>query len=103
LYKGLIYIVAGRGGEVRCFEASTGKLVYKDKTENTGMVWASPWICNDKLYFFDEKGVTQILKTGEKFEVLGQNKLDDKFWSSVAFAGDAYIFRGAKKLYCVGN
>ncbi len=102
LCKGHLYIVAGRGGEIRCFETASGKIIYKEKIEGAGSVWASPWICNDKLYFFDEKGVTQVIKAGSKFEVLKKNKLDDKFWSSVAIANDAYLFRGAKKLFCIG-
>ncbi len=102
LYKGLLYIVAVRGGEVRCYDTVTGKPVFREKVEGAGSVWASPWICNDKLFFMDEKGVTQILKAGDKFEVIGKNKLDDKFWASVAISKDACLIRGAKKLFCIG-
>jgi hypothetical protein len=59
------------------------------------------WVCNDKIWFLDDKGVTRSVKTGEKYELLSQNSLDDQFWSSVAITGDAYIFKGAKKLFCV--
>jgi outer membrane protein assembly factor BamB len=103
LDNGFLYIIGGRGGEVRCLDAVTGKLIYKEKIEGTGQVWASPWINNDKLYFYDEKGVTQVIKTGSKFEVADQNKLEDKFWSSVAIASDAYIFKGAKKVFCIAK
>lgn len=103
IHNGLIYILASRGGEVTCIDATNGELVYKEKVENVGACWASPWINNDKIYFYDEKGVTQILKTGKEFEVLSQNSLDDKFWASVAPTKDAYIFKGEDKLYCVGK
>jgi outer membrane protein assembly factor BamB len=101
LHKGLIYLLSGRGGELICLDAATGSQVYKQKVEKVGACWASPWIQGDKLYFFDEKGVTQVVQTGKEFKILGQNKLDDKFWASVAITDDSYIFRGVKKLYCV--
>jgi outer membrane protein assembly factor BamB len=78
-----------------------GKQVYKERPTGIGSLWASPWIYNEKIWFTDEKGVTRVFKAGEKFELLSDNRLDDKFWTSVAIAGDAYIFRGAEKLYCI--
>lgn len=103
LYDGLIYIVAGRGGDLSCFEAATGSLVYKTKVPKVGACWATPWIQNGKLYFFDEKGITQVVKTGKIFESIATNTLDDKFWASVAITDKAYIFKGVKKIWCVGG
>ena len=103
LYNGLIYLLASRGGEVSCFDATNGELVYKEKIAKVGACWATPWIYNDQLYFYDENGITHILKTGREFEELGTNSIDDKFWASVAVAGDAYIFKGVEKIYCVGK
>ncbi|HPF51281.1 MAG TPA: PQQ-binding-like beta-propeller repeat protein [Draconibacterium sp.] len=103
LYDGLIYLLSSRGGEVTCIEASTGDLVYKDKVNKAAACWASPWIANNQLYFYDEKGVTQVIKAGREFEVIESNKLDDKFWASIAVADDDYIFKGVDKIYCVGN
>ncbi len=101
LYKGLLYLLNGRGGELECLEASSGKQVYKNKIENVGACWSSPWAFNDQIYFFDEKGVTQVIQAGKEFKVLSKNTLTDKFWASVAITEDAYIFRGVKRLYCV--
>jgi len=101
LYKGLLYLLGARGGEFTCMNAATGEQVYKEKIEKVGACWSSPWAYNDKIYFYDEKGVTQVIQTGKEFKVFSQNKLDDKFWSSVAITKDAYIFRGVKKLFCV--
>jgi hypothetical protein len=60
-------------------------------------------VYNNKIYFYDEKGVAQIIQAGKEFKVLSQNSLKDKFWSSVAITDDAYIFKGVEKLYCVGK
>jgi outer membrane protein assembly factor BamB len=101
LYKGLLYLLGGRGGEIMCLDAATGSQVYNEKAEKVGACWASPWATEDKIYFFDEKGVTQVIQAGKEFKVLSQNTLTDKFWASVAITNDAYVFRGVKKLYCV--
>jgi len=101
LYNGLLYLLSSRGGEVYCLDAKTGAQIYKAKADKVGACWASPWIQGDKIFFYDEKGITQVIQAGKEFKVLSQNKIDDKFWASIAVAGDAYIFRGTKKLYCV--
>ena len=101
LYDGLIYFISSRGGQVTCLEAETGKLVYEEKVENVAACWASPWVNQERIYFLDEKGATQVIKAGREFEHLGTNSLDDRFWASVAVAGDAYLFKGDKNLYCI--
>jgi outer membrane protein assembly factor BamB len=101
LFNGLIYLLGSRGGELYCLDAATGTQIYKEKVDKVGACWASPWIQGDKIFFYDEKGITQVIQLGKEFKVLSQNKLDDKFWASVAITDDAYLFRGVKKLYCV--
>lgn len=103
LYEGLLYIVSDRGGEVSCFDAETGEKIYKEKAGKAAACWASPWIYNNQLYFYDEKGVTNSVKTGRNFEVGGSNTLDDKFWASIAASKDAYLFKGVDKIYCVAK
>jgi outer membrane protein assembly factor BamB len=100
LCEGFIYIFSSRG-DITCYNAVDGKQIYKQRPRGIGGIWASPWVYNDKIWFLDDKGVTRSVKTGEKYELLSQNSLDDQFWSSVAITGDAYIFKGAKKLFCV--
>ncbi|MEN8202156.1 MAG: PQQ-binding-like beta-propeller repeat protein [Bacteroidota bacterium] len=103
LYDGLLYLLSSRGGEFTCVDAATGDQMYQEKIEKVGITWASPWAHGDKIYFYDEKGVTQVIKAGKEFELLYQNKLEDKFWASVAVKEDHYIFKGVEKMYCVKN
>lgn len=102
LYNDLIYLLGGRG-EIRCIDAATGTVVYKNKIADVAACWASPWANNDRIFFTDEKGVTQVIKAGKQFEVLTTNKLDDKFWSSIAITDDAYLFKGVARLYCISK
>ncbi|MFV0590199.1 MAG: PQQ-binding-like beta-propeller repeat protein [Draconibacterium sp.] len=103
LYNGLIYLVSDRGGEVSCFDAENGERLYKESAGKSGACWASPWICSDKLYFYDEKGVVQIVQTGTEFKSVGSNSLSDKFWASMAVTNDSYILKGVNKIYCIGK
>lgn len=82
-------------------EAGTGQIIYQEKIEKVGACWASPWAHEDKIYFMDEKGVTKVIKAGREFELLHENSLDDRFWASVAVAGDALLFKGDRRLYCI--
>jgi len=103
LHNGLIYFLGGRGGKMACFDAATGDSVYRAKADSMAGCWASPWANNDKIFLTDEKGTTHVFRAGKKFEALSKNKLDDKFWSSVAITKDAYILKGVKSLYCIGK
>lgn len=101
LHEGLLYLLSSRGGGLICLDAGTGEIVYQEKLDGMGASWASPWIHGDKIFLPDEKGLTKVIRTGRNFEFLHENRLDDRFWASVAVAGDAYLFKGDKKLYCV--
>ncbi len=102
-YEGLLYTLSSRGGEFTCLDPATGEIIYQEKIEKVGACWASQWAHEGQIFFYDEKGVTQVVKAGREFELLYQNKLDDKFWASIAAKGDAYIIRGVEKIYCIRN
>lgn len=101
LHKGLIYLLAGNGKNLTCIDAVSGETVYNQVLEKVAACWATPWVYKDNIYITDEKGFTFIVKTGEQFELLSQNRLNDKFWASAALSTGAYVFKGAKKVWCV--
>ncbi len=103
LSDGLLYLLSGRGGQLTCVDAATGEQIYQEKIDGVAACWASPWLYEDKVYFTDEKGVTQVIRAGREFEWLHENTLDDKFWASIAVAGDAYLMKGVDNLYCIGE
>ncbi|MCX6334785.1 MAG: PQQ-binding-like beta-propeller repeat protein [Bacteroidia bacterium] len=101
LYNGLLYIISSRGGEIKCIKADDGALVSMNRVPGLGAVWASPWVYNNKIWFFDEKGITKSFVAGNAFKIISDNRLDGKFWASVAITGNAYIFKSADALYCI--
>ena len=102
LYQGLLYVLSSRGGTLTCFDAATGEQYYQEKVDGVGACWASPWACEDKVFFYDENGKTSVVQAGEEFSLLHQNELEGKFWASVAAKDDVYLLKAVKRLYCVG-
>jgi outer membrane protein assembly factor BamB len=103
LYKGLLYFLGSEGRAFTCLNSADGKQVYKTSIKALAETWASPWAYDDKICFYDERGVTRIIKAGEKFELLSENRLKDRFWASPAITDNSYIFKGVDFLYCIRN
>jgi outer membrane protein assembly factor BamB len=102
LYKGLLYNISQKG-ELTVTNTADGKQVYMKRINGMGAVWSTPWVFNNKIFFYDEKGVTRVFKAREQFEQITENKLNDKFWASPAISGDKIVIRGVEKLWCVGK
>ena len=49
----------------------------------------------------DESGKAFVIQSGPKFKVVGENQLEDLFWSTPAVSKGALLLRGANKLYCI--
>jgi outer membrane protein assembly factor BamB len=98
LVDGLIY-TAAEENYVTCLEAATGQVVWTERIG--GKYAASPIYGDGRLYFFDQKGTTTVLKPGRALEVLATNTLADGFMASPAVAGKALILRTKTHLYRV--
>jgi outer membrane protein assembly factor BamB len=44
-----------------------------------------------------------VVKSGENFEVIAQNTLDDNFYASPVILGNDLFLRGDKALYCIAQ
>ncbi len=87
------------GKAAHCFEAVTGKILWK---EPMGLHHASPVSANGLVYFLNDDGVMHIVKAGPKFELVARNELGEKTYASPAFSGGQMFLRGFKNLYCIG-
>jgi len=101
LYQGLLYVLDQRGGLIRCYDAKTGQEHYQQRLPDGGGFTSSPWASDGKVFCLDDKGQTFVLEAGPELKVLGVNKLDEMFWSSVAVAGNRLLLRGVDHLYCI--
>lgn len=94
-----VYVLNNAG--LTCYDARTGKEVYKERLPKARTVAASPFAADGKLYFLDESGTAVVVKAGPQFEVLGGGKLDDTFWASPTPAGNGLLLRGVEALYYI--
>jgi outer membrane protein assembly factor BamB len=98
-----LYVPLDRG-YLTCYEARTGKAVYKKQklgTRNT--ITASPIAGDGKIYVQTEGGECYVVKPGPEFEILAVNKLDEVFCASPAVSAGKIFLRGRKHLYCIGK
>ncbi|MGD9720535.1 MAG: PQQ-binding-like beta-propeller repeat protein [Pirellulales bacterium] len=102
VYQGNVYVLEQRGGIVGCYDAATGQEHYRKRIEGAKGFTSSPWASDGKIYCLDEDGQTFVLEAGPELKVVGTNKLNDQFWSSVAVAKDHLLLRGVEYLYSIG-
>jgi outer membrane protein assembly factor BamB len=91
--------VGEAGNEIYCFEAATGQILWH---EPFGHCHASPVSVGGLVYFLNDKGVTQVIKPGDKCELVASNELGEKCFASPALSRGQIFLRGATNLYCIG-
>jgi hypothetical protein len=55
------------------------------------------------VHFLSDEGVTTIVRPGEKFEVVAENKLGEPCRASPAISGGEIFIRGLEHLYAIGK
>jgi outer membrane protein assembly factor BamB len=81
VYAGHAYWI-NRVGAVYCFDAQSGEPRFTERVKQSS--WATPLGVGDRLYLFGKDGLTTVLRSGPKFEVLAENQL----WDPAAFKPD---------------
>ncbi len=105
VYDGRLYVLHDLGA-LSAFNARTGELLYdRQKLPGGKHFTASPWACNGRVFCLDEDGVTFVVRTGDRFELLHTNKLtdNDMCLATPALAGDRLLIRSAARIYCIGQ
>jgi outer membrane protein assembly factor BamB len=100
-YQGGVYALTETGILSR-FDSKTGQQTYKTRIDPRATAFTtSPWIYNGKLFCLSEEGQTFVIATGEKFELLHVNELDDMAQASPAIVGDRLLIRTEQRLYSI--
>ena len=100
-YAGGLYSLTETGILSR-FDARTGTLTYKTRIDPAATAFTtSPWAYNDKLFCLSEEGQTFVIATGEKFQLLHVNELDDMALASPALVGERLLIRTEHRLYSI--
>ncbi|HEV8003715.1 MAG TPA: PQQ-binding-like beta-propeller repeat protein [Planctomycetaceae bacterium] len=101
LYGDYLY-TCSNSGVVTCYEAQTGKEIYK-KRMGEGSYTASPVAADGRLYFCSEKGEFRVVKAGPNFELLGINAMDDYVMATPAISSGSLFVRSQHFLTALGK
>jgi outer membrane protein assembly factor BamB len=101
LYGDHFYTLSN-SGVVACYEAKTGKEVYKERIGGTSYV-ASPVAADGRLYCVAEDGIVRVVKAGPQFELLAVNPLGDNCLCNPAISNGMLIVRTQHHLWALGK
>jgi hypothetical protein len=99
ILAGDYFFTIADSGIAHCFEAGTGKLLWKQRL---GEQHASLLTAEGRVYFLNDKGTMTVVKVAAEFTRLAQNEIGEKCFASPAISQGQIIMRGEKSLFCVG-
>jgi outer membrane protein assembly factor BamB len=104
LHEGHLYSAHENDGVAYCVEAKTGRVVYAERLQGAGQIYASPVLADGKLYYTSRGGRTFVVAAKPKFELIATNELGrvGTFNASPAVAGGCLFLRADQWLFCIG-
>ncbi|MBI4601051.1 MAG: PQQ-binding-like beta-propeller repeat protein [Planctomycetes bacterium] len=105
LHEGHLYWIHENLGIACCVEAATGKLVYEERIDGAGQVYASPVLADGKIYHVSRRGHLVVVAAKPRFERLASTDLGDRstFDASPVVDGNRLLARSDRFLYCLGK
>jgi outer membrane protein assembly factor BamB len=102
---GHLYWMSEKLGVAYCAKAETSELVYEQRLDRAGQVYASPVLAGGRVYYLTRNGTMFVLAAKPAFEQTSVNDLDDgsQFDGSPAVDGNRLLVRSGKFLYCLGK
>lgn len=104
-HNGHLYWMNDNQGLAYCAEAATGKVVYEQKMDRAGQVYASPILAGGNIYYTTRTGRTYVVPAKPQFELLATNEIEPRgmFNASPAAENGRLYIRSDKYLYCIGK
>lgn len=100
IYQDRVYVM-NKAGVLTCGNAKDGELLWQVRLK--GPFWSSPVIAGEHLYSFSQDGVSQVVRLGEKGEIIGENKLGEGILSTPAIGDNALFVRTEKHLWRISK
>jgi outer membrane protein assembly factor BamB len=94
--------VCSNAGVLTCYEAATGREVYRERIGGTSYT-ASPVAADGRLYFTSEQGQVRVVKAGTEFELLAVNDMGDVCMATPAISGGVLFVRTQHCLFALGR
>jgi outer membrane protein assembly factor BamB len=105
VYGNYLYMVNDIVSVVMCYEAKTGKLLWKERCGQQVREGfsASPIGVNGKVFFTNDQGETFVLENGPDFNLLHVNRLGARTLASPALLDGRWYWRTDSHLLCIGK
>jgi len=101
LTDGRYFLQAGSDGEVSCYDAQSGKLLW-DEVFDCGFQ-ASPVLAGELVYLFGDDGTVFLFPLEAKFTLTAKLSVGEPVRATPAFKGGRIYVRGEKNLICIGT
>jgi outer membrane protein assembly factor BamB len=101
-YQGRLYVVAN-GGIASCYDAQTGKMLYRQRLGTGGFFYASPVAGGGNVYVPSYNGVLVVFKAGDQCQVLARNNLGEQILATPALVDGRIYVRTEAHLYAFGD
>ena len=99
LYRdGRIYTVKN-GGIASCYAAASGELLWQERIDARGPVYASPVSADGKLYLASARGQVTVLRAADELEVLARNDLGARIVATPALRDGTIYVRTSEHLF----
>ena len=102
VYGDYLY-TCSNAGVVTCYEADTGKEIYKERLAGGRAYTASILAADGRLYFTAEEGEVRVVKAGPTFELLAVNVMDDVCMATPAISDGMIFVRTQHHLFGIGR
>ena len=94
------FMAVHTSGVVYCYEAATGRILWKEKL---GKQYSSPVLANGLVYFLNDNGVTNVVKPADVFVSVAQNDIGEETRASPVISKGNIFLRGDKHLFCISK
>jgi outer membrane protein assembly factor BamB len=102
VYDNYLY-TCSNAGVVTCFEAQTGKQVYKERVGGAKGYTASPVAAEGRIYFAGEDGDVRVVRAGPNYELLAVNPLGEACMATPAISAGMIYIRTQHHLFGIGR
>jgi outer membrane protein assembly factor BamB len=93
-----LFITTGNG-DVACYNAEKGDTLWTHYFETP--FYASPIICDNKVWMLDRNGTMHIVEAGNKYKLVSSSPLGEQSDCTPAFSEKKVYIRGKVNLYCI--
>lgn len=88
-----------------CANAQSGEIVYEQRVNRAGQIYASALLAGDRIYYLSRDGRTFVIAAKPEYSELAVNDLKDgsQFNGSFAVDGSRLLVRSDRFLYAIGK